>query len=95
KSLTEFGDKIEAGEKEKIEAAIKELEEAMKGDDKDEIEAKTKALTEASGKMVEKLYAQNQQGAGEAGAEDAGAEQGAAGDDVVDAEFEEVDDNKK
>jgi len=95
KSMEELGDKLEAGEKETIEAAIKELEEAMKGDDKDEIEAKTKALTEASGKMAEKLYAQNQQGAGEAGAEGAGAEQGAAGDDVVDAEFEEVDDNKK
>ncbi len=97
KSMDELGDKLEADEKEKIEAAIKDLEEAMKGDDKDDIEAKTKALTEASGKMAEKLYAQNQeQGGAEAGAADAGAgEQAAGGDDVVDAEFEEVDDNKK
>jgi molecular chaperone DnaK len=99
KSMEELGDKLEAEEKEKIEAAIKELEEAMKGDDKDAIEAKTKALTDASGKMAEKLYAQNQE-QGAAGAEaGAGGEQqaggGAAADDVVDAEFEEVDDNKK
>jgi len=98
KSMDELGeDKLEAGEKEKIETAIKDLEEAMKGDDKDDIEAKTKALTEASGKMAEKLYAQNQeQGGAEAGAAEAGgAEQADGGDDVVDAEFEEVDDNKK
>jgi molecular chaperone DnaK len=96
KSMDELGDKLEADEKEKIEAAIKELEEAMKNDDKDDIEAKTKALTEASGKMAEKLYAQSQQeGAAEGSAEAGGAEQSAGGDDVVDAEFEEVDDSKK
>ncbi|MFO7592890.1 MAG: molecular chaperone DnaK [Pseudomonadota bacterium] len=96
KSMDELGDKLEAEEKEKIEAAIKDLEEAMKGDDKDDIEAKTKALTEASGKMAEKLYAQNQQqGAAEGGAEAGGAEQSAGGEDVVDAEFEEVDEKKK
>ncbi len=95
KSMEELGDKLEAGEKESIEAAIKDLEEALKGDDKDNIEAKTKALTDASGKMAEKLYAQSQEqaagaeGAAEAGQADAGA------DDVVDAEFEEVDENKK
>ncbi len=94
KSMDELGDKLEAGEKATIEAAIKDLEEALKGDDKDTIEAKTKALTDASGKMAEKLYAQTQQQAGAEGAADAGqAEAGA--DDVVDAEFEEVDDNKK
>ncbi len=95
KSMEELGDKLEAGEKESIEAAIKDLEEALKGDDKDDIEAKTKALTDASGKMAEKLYAQSQeQAAGAEGAAEAGqAEAGA--DDVVDAEFEEVDDNKK
>ncbi|MCW8927586.1 MAG: molecular chaperone DnaK [Gammaproteobacteria bacterium] len=95
KSMEELGDKLEADEKEKIEAAIKDLEEAMKGDNKDDIEAKTKVLTDASGKMAEKLYAQNQQQEGQAGAEASGGEQGAGGDDVVDAEFEEVDDNKK
>ena len=94
KSMEELGDKLEAGEKESIEAAIKDLEEVLKGDDKDAIEAKTKALTDASGKMAEKLYAQNQeQQAGAEGAADAGQAGGA--DDVVDAEFEEVDDNKK
>ncbi len=95
KGLEDIGDKIDAAEKEQIEAAIKELEEAMKGDDKDDIEAKTKVLTDASGKMAEKLYAEKQ-GAEGAAAADAGAEGGsdAGGDDVVDAEFEEVDDKK-
>ncbi len=97
KSMEELGDKLEASEKEGIEKAITELEEAMKGDDKETIEAKTKALTDASGKMAEKLYAQQgQQEGAEAGA--AGAEQatgGQANEDVVDAEFEEVDENKK
>lgn len=95
KSMDDMGDeKLEDGEKESIEAAIKDLEEAMKGDDKDDIEAKTKALTDASGKMAERMYAE--QGAEDApeGAADAGA-QASGDDDVVDAEFEEVDDNKK
>ena len=101
KSMEELGeDKLEAGEKEAIEAAIKDLEEAMKGDDKEAIEAKTKALTDASSKMAERLYAQQGAAGAEAGAGQAegaagGAEQQAGGDDVVDAEFEEVDDNKK
>ena len=95
KSIKELGDKLSEDEKAPIEAAIKELEEAMKGEDKDLIEAKTQALTEASGKMAEKLYAQNQD-QGAADAAEGGAEQARpAGDDVVDAEFEEVDDNKK
>ncbi len=100
KSMEEMGEeKLEAGEKEAIEAAIKDLEEVMKGDDKDAIEAKTKALTDASAKMAERLY--SQQGAGaEAAGEAAGTEQqdtasSGAGDDVVDAEFEEVKDDKK
>ncbi len=97
KSMEELGDKLEASEKEGIETAIAGLEEAMKGDDKEAIEAKTKTLTEASGKMAEKLYAQQgqQEGAETGGA---GAEQAAGGkaeEDVVDAEFEEVDENKK
>jgi len=95
KSMEELGDKLEADEKSSIEAAIADLEEALKGDNKEEIEAKTKTLTEASSKMAERLYAQ--QGAeGEASAADAGAEAGkATEDDVVDAEFEEVKDDKK
>jgi len=99
KSMEELGDdKLEPGEKESIEAAIKDLEEVLKGEDKDAIEEKTKALTEASGKMAERLYAEK--GAAEGAAPDmdaaaAGGEQAKADDDVVDAEFEEVDDSKK
>ncbi len=100
KSMEELGeDKLEAGEKDAIEAAIKALEEVMKGDDKAEIEAKTQALTEASGKLSERLYAQQSDaGAAPGAAEDAGGAAGADGkkaDDVVDAEFEEVKNDKK
>ena len=96
--MEELGDdKLEPGEKDSIEAAIKDLEEVVKGDDKEAIEAKTKALSDASGKMAERLYAEK--GAeGAAPGDDAGAagsEQTNADDDVVDAEFEEVDDSKK
>ncbi|MES9848736.1 MAG: Hsp70 family protein, partial [Candidatus Thiodiazotropha sp.] len=99
KSMEELGDdKLEAGEKEAIEGAIKDLEEVMKSDDKDAIEAKTKVLAEASGKMAERLYAQKgaegEAAAADAGASGAEASSDAAGDDVVDAEFEEVKDNK-
>ena len=103
KSIEQLGDdKLEAGEKESIESAIKDLEEAMKGEDKDRIESLTKVLSDASGKMAERLYAQGQTGAdagapGGAGASGgaAGADAGGAADDVVDAEFEEVKDDKK
>jgi len=93
KSLAEHGDKLDAGEKEKIEAAAKELEEAIKGEDKADIEAKTEALMLASQKLGEKLYAEQQAAAGAAGAAP-GAEQQAsrpaADDNVVDAEVKEV-----
>ena len=100
KSMAQIGDKIEGGEKERIESAIRDLEEAMKGEDKDRIESRTKALGEASAKMAERLYAQSgaQGGAGETGAGEAHHETGGGGgakDDVVDAEFEEVKDDKK
>jgi len=98
KSMEEMGDdKLEAGEKEAIEAAIKELEEVKDGDDQELIEAKTKALGEASQKMAERMYAEQggADAAGAAGAAGASGDAGAAGgDDVVDAEFEEVDDKK-
>ncbi|WP_456380931.1 molecular chaperone DnaK [Thiolapillus sp.] len=95
KSLEEMGDKVEGAERANIESLMKELEEAMKGDSKTAIEAKTKALAEASGKLAERMY----QGGGDA---DVGVQPGAAeagqksntDDDVVDAEFEEVDDKK-
>ncbi len=93
KTLEEAGDKATDEEKEAITKAVDELEEAAKGSDKDDIEAKIKALSEVSAPLAEKMYAeQAQQAEGAAGAE--GGEQ-QAGDDVVDAEFEEVDDDKK
>jgi molecular chaperone DnaK len=99
KSMEQLGDKMESGEKESIESAIKDLEDAMKGEDKDGIEAKTKALGDASAKMAERLYAQ-QQGAGEGAAgggpgPEVGHGEGGGKEDVVDAEFEEVKDDKK
>jgi molecular chaperone DnaK len=89
KSLKDLGDKVSEDEKKDIEAAIEELQAAMKGDDKAAIEAKTQALGEKSGKLAERVY--KEQGAQE-GAATAEAEAGAADDDVVDAEFEEVKD---
>ena len=94
KSLTDYGDKIDAAEKEKIEAAMKELEEALKGDDKAQIEAKSEALMTASQKLGEAMYADQQAqaaAAGPSGAGAAGAEQARPADDnVVDAEVKEV-----
>jgi molecular chaperone DnaK len=98
KSMKDLGDQIDADEKAKVEAAISELKEAIKGDDKDQIEAKTTALTEAAGKIAEKAYAQQAEAAGTAGAGAAGGEAEGAraegGEEVVDAEFEEVKDNE-
>ncbi len=102
KSLGEHGDKLDAGEKEKIEAAIKAVEEALKGEDKADIEAKTNTLMEASQKLGEKMYADQQaQTAAQQAAEGATASEGAAhasgaqgskanDDNVVDAEVKEV-----
>ena len=93
KSLGEHGDKLDAGEKEKIEAAIKELEDVLKGEDKAAIEDKTNALMTASQKLGEKMYADAQAAAG-AAAGAAGGPEAAAGapadDNVVDAEVKEV-----
>ncbi|KAB0548221.1 molecular chaperone DnaK [Pseudomonas argentinensis] len=94
KMLTEAGDKATAEEKAAIETALGELEVAVKGDDKAVIEAKMNALSEATTPLAQKMYAeQPQPGAAGAGAADAGDTKGSA-DDVVDAEFEEVKDNK-
>ena len=94
KSLSEHGDKIEAEEKEKIEAAIKDVEEVLKDGDKETIEAKTNALMEASQKLGEKIYAEQQaQQAGGAEAQPQGEKTVDA--EVVDAEFEEVKSDKK
>ena len=100
KSLGEYGDKLDAGEKEKIEKAISDMEEALKGEDKAAIEAKNTALMEASQKLGEKMYAdmqanQAEQAAaagpgGAAGAAGSDANAKAADDNVVDAEVKEV-----
>jgi len=106
RSMKEIGeDRLKAGEKERIEKAIKELEEAARGEDKARIEEKTNALTEISAKMAERLYAQKgAEGAAPGGEPHAHAHGHAAGsqssghkggDDVVDAEFEEVKDDKR
>jgi molecular chaperone DnaK len=102
KSLTEHGDKLDAGEKEKIEAALKEVDEALKGEDKAAIESRTEALMTASQKLGEKMYADAQGAAGAAGAEGGPsraaepprADAGPADDNVVDADFKEVKDRK-
>jgi len=91
KMLADAGDKVTADEKVAIEAAVKELEEVVKGDDKAAIEAKTEALMQASHKVAEKMYAE--QAAPEAGAQAAG-EQAKDDGNVVDAEFTEVKDGK-
>ncbi|ORU90039.1 MAG: molecular chaperone DnaK [Cycloclasticus sp. symbiont of Poecilosclerida sp. M] len=93
KTLEEIGDKAEEAEKTDIEAAVESLKEAIKGDDKDLIDEKTKVLTELSGKLAEKMYADS---AAQEGAADGAAEANPeAADDVVDAEFEEVKEETK
>lgn len=92
KTLDEAGDKATEEEKAAITKAIEEVEAAAKGDDKDEIEAKTKALSEAAAGLAQKMYAEAQQ-QGDASTAEAKAESTA--DDAVDAEFEEVKDDKK
>jgi len=99
KTLKDAGDKVSAEDKGKIEAAAKALEESLKGEDKEDIQKKTEELMQASHKLAEHMYAQ----AGQAAGEGEGAKAQAEGDtkpeagkeNVVDAEFEEVKDNKK
>ena len=92
KSLVDLADKVDDETKTAVEAAAADLEEALKGEDKTDIDAKTQALMEVSQKVAEQAYAQAD-AEGQADAGDAGAD--AADDDIVDAEFEEVDDDKK
>ena len=99
KSMSELGEQVSEEEKGEINSAIEGLKEAMKGDDKDDIEAKTKSLTELSGKLAERLYAQKGGEGAAPGAEGGpdmggGEQQAPGGDDVVDAEFEEVKEDK-
>ncbi len=93
KSLTDLGDQVEAEDKTNIETAIATLKTALEGTDKDDIAAKTEALAEASGKLAEKAYAANADGPEPVDAN--AAAEPTANDDVVDAEFEEVKDDKK
>ena len=97
KSLAEHGDKVGAEVKAAIQAAIDDLKEAAKGDDVEAIKAKTQALTETAMKLGEAIYKSQMEEAEAASGDDAEADQpkGKAEDDVVDADFEEVKDNKK
>jgi molecular chaperone DnaK len=99
KTLEEAGDKATDEEKSTIEAAIKESAEAVAGDDKAAMDAATQKLTEASSSLAQKLYAEQQaQAQAEQGADGAGSgseESGGAGEDAVDAEFEEVKEDKQ
>ncbi|MCI0653138.1 MAG: Hsp70 family protein, partial [Methylococcaceae bacterium] len=95
------GDKVEADEKKRIESAIEELKKVLQGEDKDAIEARTKSLTELSGKLAERVYAQQAESAAADSGSGAGSSESRKGDasgskdDVVDAEFEEVKEDKK
>lgn len=96
KSLKDLGDKVESQERANIESAISDLKEAIKGSDKAVIEAKTQALSEASAKIAEKVYQNQEQAQGEQPQEQASSSSdGDEGDDVVDAEYEEVKDKKQ
>jgi len=98
KALAEHGSKVGEAERSAIENAMADLREAVKGDDAEAIRAKTNALAQASMKLGEAMYAQAQAGTAGGGGEagpDAGATQGETKEDVVDAEFTEVDDDKK
>jgi molecular chaperone DnaK len=92
KQIVEAGDDLPSEDKEKIEAALTELEAAIKGEDKEVIEAKSQAVVEASAKLMEIAQAKSQAGAQEGAPESDGA--APADDDVVDAEFEEVKEDK-
>jgi molecular chaperone DnaK len=96
RSLKEYGDKLEASDKEKIEAAINDAEGVLKSEDKDEIDRKAQALAQAAQTLGEKMYAASQQAAGSAGAAGGAQAGGEAKKDenVVDAEFTEVKDKK-
>jgi len=94
KSMSEIGDKLDVDEKEKIESAIKDLESVVKDDDKAAIEQKTQTLTEASHKMAEQMYAQASEAEATASAEAETSSGESKNDNVVDAEFEEVKDDK-
>lgn len=98
KSLSDYGDRIDSSDKAKVEEAIKALEDAARGNDKDEITQKTEALMQASQKIGEQIYKATQQAQSSATDDSAQSQQSSSnnsGDDnVVDAEFTEVNDKK-
>ena len=96
KTLDESADKVEPAEKESIEAAIVDLEEALKSEDKNQIEEKTKSLADASSSMAQRLYAEQQQEAqaNESNQDDSSQEESKSNEEVVDADFEEVKEEK-
>jgi molecular chaperone DnaK len=94
KALSEHGSKVGEGDRRAIENAMADLKEALKGDDAEAITAKTNALAQASMKLGEAMYKSQQDGGAPGGPTDGGATAGKK-DDVVDAEFTEVDDDKK
>ena len=93
KTLEESADKVEANEKESIESAISALEEALKGEDKNDIEEKTKSLADASSSLAQRLYAEQQQ-AQQDNQNNSESENATSSDEVVDADFEEVKEEK-
>jgi molecular chaperone DnaK len=95
KAMKELGDKVEADEKSRIEAAITALKEAMKSDDKADIERATTALAEASGSLAQRVYGQTGGAPGGDGSDPAPGGESKSGENVVDAEFEEVKENRK
>ncbi|MGH8278575.1 MAG: molecular chaperone DnaK [Gammaproteobacteria bacterium] len=96
KSLKELGDKVSGEERARIESAASDLKDAIKKDDKHLIETKAQALSDAAGKLAERMYASKAEtGGGSSGAAGGGQSPGTNKDNVVDAEFEEVKDDKK
>ncbi len=96
KTLDESAEKVEAAEKENIEKAILDLEEVLKGEDKDEIEEKTKSLADASSSLAQRLYAEQQQDAqaNTANQDNSNPDDSNSNEEVVDADFEEVKEEK-
>jgi molecular chaperone DnaK len=96
KSLAEYGSKVSDADRAAIENALSDLKEALKGDDAAAVKAKAQTLAQASMKLGEAMYAaQQQQQSGAGDADDSGGASGGEKEDVVDAEFTEVDDDKK
>ena len=94
KTLDESAEKVEPSEKESIEAAIGDLEEALKGEDKNQIEEKTKSLADASSSLAQRLYAEQQQEAQTNENNSESDSSNSSNDEVVDADFEEVKEEK-